>query len=141
VVLLATSGETRTVSYGRLLPMDPVEIVGAYGASWNELDEEKRAALLDVAWADDGSYCDPTATVVGPAALPEHIAGFQAMFRGRTMDCASAVDVAAAGIRWAGVMRNGDTVELEGMDFAELAPDDRIRRIAGFFGPLPTLDP
>jgi hypothetical protein len=26
---------------------------------------------------------------------------------------------------------------LEGMDFGELAEDDRLRRIVGFFGPLP----
>jgi hypothetical protein len=37
-------------------------------------------------------------------------------------------------------MRNGDAVELEGVDFAELAPDGRIRRITGFFGPLPPLE-
>jgi hypothetical protein len=37
-------------------------------------------------------------------------------------------------------MRTGAEIALEGMDFAELAPERRIQRIAGFFGPLPPLD-
>ena len=117
--------------------MEPVEIVETYGAAWNEPDDAKRTALLEQAWADDGVYRDPTATAEGRAALVAHIAGFQAVFPGRTIDFASGVDVTEHGIRWAWVMRNGDAVELEGMDFAELAADGRIARIAGFFGPLP----
>ena len=49
------------------------------------------------------------------------------------------VDDNGDGLRFAWVMRNGDEVVLEGMDFAELAPDGRIKRIAGFFGPFPPL--
>jgi hypothetical protein len=120
--------------------MDPKRVVAVYGASWNEPDEGKRAALLDDSWADDGVYQDPTGTAEGRAALVAHIGGFHAMFPGRSIDFASGVDVTDAGIRWAWVMRNGDAVELEGMDYAELAPDGRIRRIAGFFGPLPPLE-
>jgi hypothetical protein len=37
------------------------EVVAAYGAAWNEPDEDARRKLLDQAWADDGVYCDPTA--------------------------------------------------------------------------------
>jgi hypothetical protein len=37
-------------------------------------------------------------------------------------------------------MRDGDAIELEGVDFAEVGPDGRIQRIAGFFGPCPPLD-
>jgi hypothetical protein len=56
------------------------------------------------------------------------------------IDFASGVDSNGAALRWAWVMRNGDEVVLEGIDFAELAPDGRIQRIAGFFGPFPPLD-
>jgi hypothetical protein len=52
---------------------------------------------------------------------------------------ASGVDITDAGLRWAWVMRDGDEIALEGMDFAELAPDGRIQRIAGLLGPLPPL--
>jgi len=30
---------------------------------------------------------------------------------------------------------------MEGIDFGELAPDGRLRRIAGFFGPPPAAGP
>ena len=117
--------------------MEPRKIVASYGASWNEPDEAKRTALLEESWADGGVYQDPTGRADGRAALVAHIGGFHAMFPGRSIDFASGVDVTDAGLRWAWVMRNGDEVELEGMDFADLAPDGRIQRIAGFFGPLP----
>lgn len=119
--------------------MDASEVVAAYGAAWNEPDEAKRAALLDAAWADDGFYQDPSATADGRAALVAHIGGFHALFPGRTIDMASGVDSNGASLRWAWVMRNGDAIELEGVDFADLGPDGRIRRIAGFFGPIPPL--
>ena len=120
--------------------MDPIEIVRTYGASWNEPDDARRTALLEQAFADDGVYHDPTAKAEGRAALVAHIAGFRAMFPGRSIETTSGVDVTDVGLRFAWEMRNGDAVELEGMDFVELAPDGRIQKIAGFFGPLPPLD-
>jgi hypothetical protein len=120
--------------------MDASEVVAAYGAAWNEPDEAKRAALLEASWTDDGFYQDPSATADGRAALVTHIGGFHALFPGRTIDMASGIDSNGATLRWAWVMRNGDAIELEGVDFADLAPDGRILRIAGFFGPLLPLD-
>ena len=119
--------------------MDASEIVAGYGAAWNETDEAKRLALLEDSWAEDGLYQDPSGNADGRAALVAHIGGFHAMFPGRTIDFASGVDSNGTGLRWAWVMRNGDEIELEGIDFAELAPDGRIQRIAGFFGPFPPL--
>ena len=115
-------------------------MAATYGASWNEPDEAKRAALLEASWADDGVYQDPTGTAHGRAALVAHIGGFHQMFPGRSIDFASGVDVTDAGLRWAWVMHNGDQVELEGTDFAQLDADGRIRQIVGFFGPLPPLE-
>jgi SnoaL-like domain len=120
--------------------MDARTIVAIYGAAWNEPDEAKRAAMLEESWSDDGVYQDPTGIARGRDALVAHIGGFQSMFPGHTIDLASGVDVTDAGVRWTWVMRNGDEIALEGMDFAELAPDGRIQRIAGFFGPFPPLD-
>jgi hypothetical protein len=113
------------------------EIVAAYGAAWNEPDERARVELLDRSWSDDGVYCDPTATVTGRAALVEHLGGFQQMMPGHTIDLTSGVDAHDDLFRFAWVMRKGGEVVLEGMDFGELAPDGRIRRIVGFFGPFP----
>ena len=119
--------------------MDINEIVAAYGAAWNETDTAKRTALLEQSWADDGVYNDPTAIVNGRAALIDHIGGFHTMMPGNTIDMASAVDSYNDVFRFAWVMRKGNEVAVEGVDFGELAPDGRIRRIVGFFGPFPPL--
>jgi hypothetical protein len=41
---------------------------------------------------------------------------------------------------WAMVTADGKE-QTRGMDFGELAPDGRIRRITGFFGPPPDIKP
>jgi hypothetical protein len=119
--------------------METREVVSAYGAAWNETDEASRRGLLEQAFAEDGTYDDPTGSAAGRAALVDLIGGFQGMFPGRSIDFSSGVDVTNAGLRWSWVMRNGDVVEMEGTDFAELGTDGRIARIVGFFGPLPPL--
>jgi hypothetical protein len=121
-------------------PVDIGEIVATYGASWNETDAAKRTELLERSWADDGIYQDPQGTAHGRAALVAHIGGFQAMMPGHTIDQASGVDTHDGGFRFAWVMHNGDEIALEGIDFGEVAPDGRIQRIVGFFGPFPPLD-
>lgn len=115
------------------------DIVAAYGASWNEPDEAARATLLDRSWADDGVYCDPTATVSGRAALVAHIGGFLATMPGHTIELVSGVDAHDDLFRFAWVMRKDGEQILEGVDFGELAGDGRIKRIVGFFGPFPPL--
>jgi hypothetical protein len=71
--------------------------------------------------------------------LVARIGGFHEMFPGHTIELASGVDTNGAALRWAWEMRNGDEVAIEGVDFAELAPDGRIQRIAGFFGLFPPI--
>jgi hypothetical protein len=45
-------------------------------------------------------------------------------------------------MRFAWILFRGDGTQwTQGMDFGELAADGRIRRIVGFFGPLPTVAP
>jgi hypothetical protein len=119
--------------------MDAAEAVNTYGAAWNEADEDKRRALLDRSWSDDGRYMDPTAQADGRDALLAHISGFRAMMPGHTIDMTSDVDVHNNVFRFAWIMRNGNETVLEGMDFGELADDGRIDRIVGFFGPFPAI--
>ena len=116
--------------------MDTDEIVAAYGAAWNEPDDAKRTAMLEQSWADTGVYTDPTATANGRDALITHIGGFHAAMPGHTIDLISGVDTYNGVFRFAWVMRKGGELVIEGVDFGELAPDGRIQRIVGFFGPL-----
>jgi SnoaL-like domain len=120
--------------------MEISEIVVAFSSAWNEHDGARRLALLEKSWADDGVYHDPEGTMEGRAALSAFIGEFHAGYPGRTIDKTSGVESNGIWIRWAWEMRNGDAIESDGMDFAELAPDGRIQRLEGFFGPLPPLN-
>jgi hypothetical protein len=117
------------------------EVVSTYGAAWNEPDEGARRKLLEQAWADDGVYCDPTATADGRDALVAHIAGFHELFPGARIELVSGVDEHDGWLRfaWALVGADGATLS-DGFDVGELAPDGRLRRIVGFFGPFPPLE-
>jgi hypothetical protein len=119
----------------------PNEVVNVYGAAWNEPDEAARRKLLEQAWADDGVYCDPTATVDGRDALLAHIGGFQTMLPGARIETSSGVDEHDGWLRFAWTMISADgTPAMEGFDVGELGPDGRLRRIVGFFGPFPPIE-
>ena len=122
--------------------MAVIDVVRAYGAAWNEPDKAARRKLLDEAWADNGVYSDPTGRAEGRDGLVQHIAGFQSQFAGHRIDLTSGVDDHDGFLRftWAMVGPDGAAV-IEGIDFGELAPDGRLRRITGFFGPPPALEP
>ena len=118
--------------------MNTQQIVEAYGASWGEPDVAKRRALLEQAWADDATYTDPQSDVAGRDGLIELISGFQAQVNGAKIVATSAVDVHHEKFRftWAMQAADGSTM-MEGIDYGELAPDGRIQKIVGFFGPIP----
>jgi hypothetical protein len=120
------------------LPPPPTtieETLAIYGAAWNEPDVERRRALLELAWADDGSYRDPTVVAEGREALVEAISAYQAGFPGAALGLTGDVDSHGTHVRfdW---MITGPT-ELPGMDVGEIGDDLRLVRITGFFGPLP----
>lgn len=108
--------------------------VANYVAAWDAPNEDGRRTVLERAWTDDGVYCDPTAVVEGREALVAHIG----RFHGARVVATSGVDAYDGHLRFAWRMLDADgVVTLEGIDFGELAPDGRLKRIVGFFGPLP----
>ena len=118
------------------------EAVRDYVAAWATVDDEARRRLLERAWADDGIYTDPQAHVEGREALIEHIGDFLRRADGARIVPISGVDEHHGRVRFAWRVEGAappPLAGLEGMDFGELAPIGRLRRIVGFFGPLPSL--
>jgi hypothetical protein len=111
-------------------------MVDRYCNAWSEPDAGRRQQLLDEVWADDGTYIDPLSHVAGRAALSSLIEGFLKQYPGSRIVLSSAVDLHHDKIRftWKWVAGDG-SVNVEGMDFGEIASDNRLRRIVGFFGP------
>ena len=117
-------------------------VVSLYCAAWSAADRAERDRLLERVWAPDGTYLDQGNTrTEGRAALSDAIGRMLQRYPGAHFRCSGAHthhDV----MRFAWVVLGGDGKQLlDGMDFAELAPDGRIRRIVGFFGPLPSAAP
>ncbi|WP_138758069.1 nuclear transport factor 2 family protein [Modestobacter altitudinis] len=113
-------------------------VVDSYARAWLEPDPVARRALLEQCWAVDGVYCDPLSQVTGRDGLADHIGGFQAGQPGARLEVVSGVDEHDGHLRFAWQLRAADgSVALEGTDFGELDGDGVLRRIIGFFGPLP----
>lgn len=137
-VLAAGAAAASPAPATRLTPAAAVE--GHCGA-WNTPDRAERERLLRRVLASDAVYSDPTPTLVrGRAALSNAITSFHREYPGASFRCsAPQIHHRSMRVTWI-LMRADGTVETEGMDFYELAPDGRIRSVTGFFGPAPRLD-
>ncbi len=110
---------------------DPIT---AYGQAWTAVDDDERAALLEVAWAPDAVYCDPLDRLEGRAALGRHIGATQAAMAGGSIAVTSTPvrHHDSAFFRWTMTDAGGATV-LTGFDVVQLDADGRIARLHGFF--------
>jgi hypothetical protein len=116
--------------------------VGQYVAAWHEPDPGVRRALLGACWAVDGVYSDPLGRAEGRDGLCAHITTFRERLPGARIDMVSGVDEHDGYLRFAWRMLSPDgAVTLEGVDFGEIDDAGLLRRIVGFFGPLPPREP
>jgi SnoaL-like domain len=112
--------------------------IDTYLAAWTEADPARRAALIAQVWDPTGSLTDPPMAAEGHDAISQMMAAFQGQFPGQRFRRASGVDAHHDRFRFAWELVAPDgSVTLAGLDVGELAEDGRLRRITGFFGPLP----
>ena len=113
------------------------ETVAAYCAVWSDPDPARRRELANRVWAPGATYTDPQVHLDGADALLAYIVDFHKRFPGVKIVVTSQADYHHGALRfsWRMVNGSGGTV-VEGMDYGELAPDGRIRKIVGFFGPF-----
>ena len=107
--------------------MDVGAVVAAYGSAWNEPDEAARRRLLESAWADDATYCDPTANIEGREALIAHIGALQVAMPGHTIDVVTAADEHDGHLRFGWVMHGPD-----GWRYSKAWTTDIWRTTGGF---------
>ena len=113
-------------------------IIDAYLAMWLDGDAAARAGRVAEVFTEDGRHVDPNADARGHDGLAEMLSAVHAQFPGFGMRQTSAVDAHNDQFRFGWELTGADgTVIVAGTDVGELAPDGRIRRIAGFWGPLP----
>ena len=111
--------------------------IDAYCAAWDEPDLDRRNAILSAVCAEDATYTDLTVHCTGIEELAAHIGVVLARYLASHIVRTSEIDTYGdlARFAWKKVLSDGTSL-LEGTDFAEFAPDGRLRRIVGFFGPL-----
>jgi len=112
-------------------------VVETYLAMWNEPDAAARGELIARAWTPDGHYVDPMLEARGHAALNDMVDGVQAAYTGHRFRATSGIDAHHDQFRvgWELVAPDG-SVTVAGIDAGAVAPDGRLARITGFFGPL-----
>lgn len=114
------------------------DTIDTYLAAWNETDATRRAALVERVWDPEGELCDPPMSARGHREIADIAAALHQQFPAHHFRRSSGVDAHHDRFRfsWSLVGPDG-AVALVGLDTGELAPDGRLRRITGFFGPLP----
>lgn len=120
------------------MPAGPREaVIDAYISAWGVMDSTERLVRLESCYASDATYCDPTVSVSGRAALSEHIERTLAAFRDMTLVRTTRVNAHGSFARFGWQMRGADGKNLpECLDVVEFGADGRITRVIGFFGPL-----
>jgi hypothetical protein len=117
---------------------DVTTTVDTYLDAWNETDAARRAELIDEVWATNGRLIDPPLASEGHTGISDHMAALQTQFPGHWFRRTSGVDMHHDHFRVAWELVAPDTsVALAGLDVGELAPDGRLQRVTGFFGPPP----
>ena len=113
-------------------------VVDDYLAAWNERDEQRRAQLIERAWAPDGRLVDPPFDGDGHDGISQMAAVMHEHYDGHRFERISGVDMHHEHLRFAWRLVGPDgTVAVEGIDVADVAPDGRLARVVGFFGDLP----
>ncbi|MBJ6765840.1 hypothetical protein JGU66_34230 [Myxococcaceae bacterium JPH2] len=116
------------------------QIIDLYLAAWNELNLDRRATVIAQVWDKEGRLIDPPLASSGHAGISEHISALHSQFPGHAFRRASGIDSHNGFVRFAWeLMTPQGTVAMTGMDVGELTPEGKLRRVTGFFGPLPEL--
>ena len=108
-------------------------LVDTYLAAWNEPDATTRREHLASAWSADGEYIDPQSHSSGREELNAIIDGFQSGSPGARFSLNGPISHHHNVIRFYWTLRFANGVEVQGMDYGEIAPDDKLTRIVGFF--------
>jgi hypothetical protein len=112
--------------------------VASYVAAWNTRDDAARRRLLEQAWSTTGTYTDPVVQLDGRAAMYRHATGFGERWPGAKIVITGAFPPhnGLVCFSWH-VVGPADDILRAGVDFGELDPDGRLRRVVGFFGEPP----
>jgi len=117
------------------------EVVVGYLAAWNERDAARRRALVGEVWTEDAAYVDAHRRGEGHDGIDKMIAAAQAQYPGYRLRLVSGIETHNSYIRfsWAAGGIPEAPLYLGGTDFAVIAPDGRLKIVAGFVDTAPAV--
>lgn len=118
------------------MTIDAQEIARNYIACWNEIDIDRRRALLDTVWSADAHYIDPLMQGKGRTEIGNLIAAVQARFPGHSFTLKEGAEGHNDRLRFSWTLgdnnaRDGAPIA-QGTDFVLLTADGRIASVTGF---------
>ena len=117
------------------------ETVVRYLAAWNERDPKRRRELVATTWTEEGSYIDAHRHGHGHGAIDAMLAATQSQCPNYRLSLVSGIEAHNNFVRfsWAAGGTSDAPLYIGGTDFATLAPDGRIKTVAGFVDDAPAM--
>ena len=109
-------------------------------AAWNEPDPSKVRGHLERGLAPDVEFIDPSIETHGIDEFEANVEKVQAAIPGAVYSRTSGVDRHHRLHRYNWQISREGEVVLQGFDVTELNDEGEVRRVLGFFGPLPDGD-
>ena len=106
-------------------------------AAWNERDPAKVRSHLERALAPEVEFIDPSVETHGIDEFEANVHDVQAGLAGADYSRTSGVDSHHRLHRYTWQISRDGEVVLAGFDVVEVDADRKVRRVLGFFGPLP----
>jgi SnoaL-like domain len=107
-------------------------------AAWNEYDPDRMRGLVEAALTEDVAFTDPNYQIVGIDAFIDQVHEFRAKVGQVKLVTTSGIDLHHDRARYSWAILFADGKRFEGFDAVALdLAQGKIKRIDGFFGPLP----
>ena len=114
------------------------DIVARYFAVWNEMDADRRRALIAQTWTEESSYLDPLMQGNGHSGIEALVQAVHQQFPGYRFRQIGAVDGHHNHIRFSWELGPVEgQAPIGGTDVATLADDGRLQRVLGFLDKVP----
>ncbi|MBK8160229.1 MAG: nuclear transport factor 2 family protein [Rhodospirillaceae bacterium] len=112
------------------------ELARTYIACWNEIDIDRRRAMLETNWCTDAEYVDPMMQGTGRQEIDALIAAVHARFPGHSFTLKEGAVAHNNRLRFSWFLgANGDRAAspiAHGTDFVIVSGDGRIASVTGF---------
>lgn len=116
--------------------MNAPEVARNYIACWNEIDIDRRRALLETHWRAEAGYLDPLMTGCNLLEIEALIAAVQKRFPGHSFTLKDGAEGHNGRVRFSWSLCDNNAPDrpaiAHGTDFVTLSDDGRIAHVTGF---------